>query len=100
MMRPNNNNNNNNNNNAERESSVFYLAYGGSPGLYKIAPVIFRSCVRFKYCLLHESEPVVVHVFVVCCRFVQLFQKVDFGTYFVYHNELLVVSAARSASTL
>jgi len=42
---------------------------------------------------VHGVKAVVLHVFVVCS--VQLFQKVDFGTYFVYHNELLVVSSAR-----
>jgi len=39
------------------------------------------------------AEAIVMHVCVVCCCCVQLFQKIDFGTYFVYHNELLVVSA-------
>jgi len=29
-----------------------------------------------------------------CCCCVQLFQRIDFGTYFVYHNELLVVSVS------
>ena len=57
-----------------------------------IAPAII-GCVRRMYCLLHEAKAVVVHVCVVCCCSVQLFQKIDFGTYFVYHNELLVVSA-------
>ena len=36
----------------------------------------------------------------ICCvalRYVvQLFQKIDFGTYYVYHNELLVVSVSLS----
>jgi len=41
-------------------------------------------------------------VFVVACircaAGFQLFEKIDFGSYFVYHNELLVVSDATSAS--
>ena len=40
-----------------------------------------------------------MYVLLLCCG-VQLFQKIDFGTYFVYHNELLVVSAASFALAL
>jgi len=46
--------------------------------------------------LLHEAEAAVCYA-CMCCV-VQLFQKIDFGTYFVYHNELLVVSLAVVAS--
>ena len=50
---------------------------------------------RREIVVMHGFEAVVLHVYVVC---VQLFPKIDFGTYFVYHNELLVVSAAVLAS--
>ena len=40
---------------------------------------------------------VLIYICCVALRYVvQLFQKIDFGTYYVYHNELLVVSVSVS----